>query len=105
MELHIGCRAHLLRELRQIGCTTHLLELLAYLQTLGNGVEVNGLQLRRERLDCLVDEAVLLGVEGVGGDILLHSDDTVTLQHQGTQHSLLKLNGLGRYGTLHWGLL
>ena len=99
MELDVGRRPDLLRQLREICRPAHLLELLAGLQAFGYGIEVYGLEFGRERLDGLVYESVLLGVEGVGRDILLHGDDAVLLQHERSEHRLLKLHGLRRHDT------
>ena len=63
MELDIRCRAHLLSELCKIGRTSDLLQLLSSTQTLGNGVEVDRLQLHSQRLYGFEDNTMLLGVE------------------------------------------
>ena len=87
-------RTHLLGQLGKERSTTHLFERAFGFQTLGNGVEVNGFQLVREVLDRLVDRTVNGVVEGLGGDELLHGDDTILVEHQRTEHRLFKLDSL-----------
>jgi hypothetical protein len=101
MELHVGRRADLLREPGQVGGAPDLLELAAHLELLGHGVEIDRLQLRRKLLDRLVDQAVFLGVKGVGGDELLHGDDAVLFEHQGAEHGLLQFDRLRRDVAAH----
>ena len=103
VELDVGGRTDLLRELRQIGGAAHLFELLLDFEPLGDGVEVDRLQLRRQLLDGAVDQPVLLGVEGFGGDEFLYGDDRVLFEHQRTQHGLFQFDGLRRDVAAHFG--
>ncbi len=96
VELDVGRRGHLLGQLRQIGRTPHALQLAAHLQTLGHGIEVDRFELARQILYGLVYEFVLLGIECVGRDILLHGYHAVAFEHQGAEHGLLQLDGLRR---------
>ena len=48
-------------------------------------------------VDRLVDQPVLLGIERIGGDKLLHRDDAVLFEHQRTEHGLLQLDRLRGY--------
>ena len=94
VELDVGRRTHLLRELGQVGRAAYLLELLLDLEPFGHGVEVDGLELHRQLLDRLVDQTVLLGVERLGRDELLHGDDAVLFEHQSAQDRLFQLDRL-----------
>ena len=71
--------------------------LLLHLEALGHGEQIDRLELGRELLDGLVYQPVLLGVERIGRHELLHRDDAVLFEHQGAQHRLLQLDGLGRH--------
>ena len=94
VEFDVGGRTDLLRQLRQIRCTAHLLQLLLGLEPLGDGIEVDRFQLHRKLLDRAVDRAVLLGVKSVGRDVLLHGDDAVLFQHQRAEHGFLQFDRL-----------
>lgn len=97
VELHVGRRAHLLRELRQVRRTAHLLQLLADLQPLGDRIEVDRFEFGRELLDRAVDRPMLFGIESLGRDELLHGDDRILLEHQSAEHRLLQFDGLRRH--------
>jgi len=97
VELDVGRRTDLLGQLREVRSAAHLLQLLLGLEPLGHGIEVDGFQLHRQFVDRLVDQAVFLGVERLGGDELLHGDDAVLFEHQRTEHGLLQLDRLRGY--------
>ena len=103
VELDVSRRTHLLRELRQEGRTTHLFELALRLESLGNGIKVNGFQFAREILDRLIDRAMNRVIEGLGSDELLHGYDTIFVEHQRTEHRLFKLDSLRGHGTTDFG--
>lgn len=50
-----------------------------------------------------VDQPVLLGVEGFGGDEFLYGDDRVLFEHQRTQYGLFQFDGLRRDVAAHFG--
>ena len=97
VKLDVGRRTDLLGQLREVRSAAHLLQLLLGLEPLGHGIEVDGFQLHRQFVDRLVDQAVFLGVERLGGDELLHGDDAVLFEHQRTEHGLLQLDRLRGY--------
>lgn len=50
-----------------------------------------------ESLDRAVDRPMLLGIESLGRDELLHGDDRILLEHQSAEHRLLQFDGLRRH--------
>ena len=64
------------------------------LQFVGDGEDVDGLFLHVQGLDSLEDLLVTRVVEGLGTDELRDDREGVLVDHQGTEHHLLHVDGL-----------
>ena len=94
VKLDICRRTHSLCQLREVVCASHLLQLALRLELIGHSKEVDRLLRHREFIHHSIDEAMLLLVEGLLGEILLHLGNLIRFEHQRTEYRLLKLNRL-----------
>lgn len=81
-------------ELDDVVRATDVVDGALALQLVGDGEDVDGLFLHVQGLDRLEDLLVARVVEGLGTDELRDDGEGVLVDHQGTEHHLLHVDGL-----------
>ena len=91
----------LVRQAREVGPAADRLELVAPLERLGDGDDVDRLAALEQVEDGRVDPPVRLAVEVLGAEELGDLDDRVAVDEDGAEHRLLGLETLGRQAVDH----
>ena len=92
--LDVGHRRRVLRQFAQVGQTADLRQLTFLVQLLGQGHDVERRIALGQLEDRPEDQAMVVAIEVTIGNAIEHALPGIVVQHQTTQHRLLRLDGV-----------